>query len=70
MIIRGSYMVDKVNKQFLKFKDKKVLVALKNNNEQEGKLITIDNYLNTVLETENGIQFIKGTKIAFISLLG
>lgn len=63
-------MADKINRQFLRFKDKRVLVTLKNNDEHEGKLISIDNYLNTVLETENGIQFIRGTKIAFISMLG
>ncbi|BAW32099.1 MAG TPA: LSM domain-containing protein [Methanothermobacter sp.] len=63
-------MVDKINKQYLKFKNKKVIVTLKNNNEQEGKLISIDNYLNTILETEDGIRFIRGTKIAFISLSG
>ncbi|MGB4363743.1 MAG: LSm family protein [Methanothermobacter tenebrarum] len=63
-------MADKINRQFLKFKDKRVLVTLKNNDEHEGKLISIDNYLNTVLETENGIRFIRGTKIAFISMLG
>ncbi|MBC7100715.1 LSM domain-containing protein [Methanothermobacter tenebrarum] len=63
-------MVDKINRQFLRFKDRRVLITLKDNNEHEGRIISIDNYLNTVLETENGIQFIKGTKIAFISLLG
>ncbi|KUK01795.1 MAG: hypothetical protein PWQ74_365 [Methanobacteriaceae archaeon] len=66
----GYYMVDKINRQFLKFKGKRVLVTLKNDNEHEGRLISIDNYLNAVLETESGIRFIKGTKIAFISLLG
>ncbi|MBC7096549.1 MAG: LSM domain protein, partial [Methanobacteriales archaeon] len=36
-------MVDKINRQFLKFKGKRVLVTLKNDNEHEGRLISIDN---------------------------
>jgi len=60
--------VDNVKKQFLGFKGMDVLICLKNNDEQEGKVISIDNYLNTVLETEDGVRFIKGTRIAFISL--
>ncbi|MBE2899988.1 LSM domain protein [Methanothermobacter thermautotrophicus] len=58
----------RVNRQFLKFKNKNVLLTLKNNEEARGKLISIDNYLNTVLQTEEGLQFIKGTKIAFIAM--
>ncbi|SCM58746.1 putative protein {ECO:0000313/EMBL:AAB85915,1} [Methanothermobacter wolfeii] len=58
----------KVNRQFLRFKNKDVILTLKNNEEATGRLISIDNYLNTVLETENGLQFIKGTKIAFIAM--
>ncbi len=59
---------NKLNKQFLRFKDNEVIVGLKNGDEQEGKLISIDNYLNTVLKIEGGVRFIRGTKIAFISL--
>jgi small nuclear ribonucleoprotein (snRNP)-like protein len=57
-----------VNKQFLRFKDKDVVISLKNREEDEGKVLTLDNYLNTVIETENGIKFIKGSKIAFMSI--
>lgn len=57
-----------VNKQFLKFKDKEVVVSLKNREEDEGKVVTLDNYLNTVLETEHGLKFIKGSKIAFMAI--
>jgi small nuclear ribonucleoprotein (snRNP)-like protein len=57
-----------VNKQFLRFKDKEVVVSLKNQEEDEGKVVTLDNYLNTVLETENGLKFIKGGKIAFMAI--
>ncbi|BAM70556.1 MULTISPECIES: LSM domain-containing protein [Methanothermobacter] len=66
--MKGSDKEFRVNKQFLKFKNKNVLLTLKNNEETRGKLISIDNYLNTVLQTEEGIQFIKGTKIAFIAM--
>lgn len=57
-----------VNKQFLKFKDKEVVVSLKNREEDEGKVVTLDNYLNTVLETKHGLKFIKGSKIAFMAI--
>jgi small nuclear ribonucleoprotein (snRNP)-like protein len=57
-----------VNKQFLKFKDKQVVISLKNRDEDEGKIISLDNYLNTVLEKEEGIKFIKGSTISFIAL--
>lgn len=64
--MKGNNKEFRVNKQFLKFKNRNVLLTLKNNEEARGKLISIDNYLNTVLQTEDGIRFIKGTKIAFI----
>ena len=57
-----------VNKQFLRFKDKQVVISMKNREEDEGRVITLDNYLNTVLETENGMKFIKGSKIAYIAI--
>lgn len=57
-----------VNRQFLRFKNKYVIISLKNREEDDGKILALDNYLNTVLETKNGIKFIKGTKIAFIAL--
>ncbi|KZX15842.1 LSM domain-containing protein [Methanobrevibacter curvatus] len=56
-----------VNQQFLRFKGKDVIIGLKNLEELEGNIITIDNFLNTVLETDNGLNVIKGGKIAFIS---
>ncbi|ADL57637.1 MULTISPECIES: LSM domain-containing protein [Methanothermobacter] len=66
--MKGNNKEFRVNKQFLKFKNRNVLLTLKNNEEARGKLISIDNYLNTVLQTEDGIRFIKGTKIAFIAM--
>ncbi|QEF94461.1 LSM domain protein [Methanothermobacter sp. KEPCO-1] len=66
--MKGDDKEFRVNKQFLKFKNRNVLLTLKNNEEARGKLISIDNYLNTVLQTEDGIRFIKGTKIAFIAM--
>ncbi|MCC7554061.1 MAG: LSM domain protein [Methanobacteriaceae archaeon] len=57
-----------VNDQFIKFKGKKVVLSLKNKDEYTGKIITIDNLLNIVLETEEGLQVFKGGKIAFISM--
>ncbi|WP_295722446.1 LSM domain-containing protein [uncultured Methanobrevibacter sp.] len=57
-----------VNKDFIQFKGKNVLIGLKNTEEYSGKVISIDNFLNTVLEVEDGIKVIKGGKIAFISI--
>jgi len=59
---------DQVNKLFRQFKNKNVVVELRDNNQAEGKIIAIDNYLNVVLENENGIQTLKGGNIVFISL--
>ena len=59
---------DQVNKLFKQFKDKNVIVELRDNNQAEGKIIAIDNYLNIVLENENGIETLKGGNIIFISL--
>lgn len=58
----------KVKEEFAKFLGKNVIVGFKNNTESEGKIETIDNYLNIVLTTENGIEVIKGEKVAFLSL--
>jgi small nuclear ribonucleoprotein (snRNP)-like protein len=58
----------RVNTQFLEFKDKNVLIGLKNWEEIEGKIVAIDNFLNTVLEFEGNTKVIKGGKIAFISI--
>lgn len=58
-----------VNKDFLQFKGKNVVVGLKNGEEYEGVVVTIDNFLNTVIELEDGnLKVIKGGKIVFISI--
>lgn len=59
---------DNVNKLFTQFKNKYVSVDLRDNNQSEGKVIAIDNYLNLVLENEKGLETIKGGNIIFISL--
>ena len=63
-----SYDKDNVNKLFAQFKNKYVSVDLRDNNHSEGKIIAIDNYLNLVLENENGIETIKGGNVVFVSL--
>lgn len=57
-----------VNKQFVDFKGKDVLIGLKNWEEFEGKIIAIDNFLNIVLEVKDVLKVIKGGKIAFVSI--
>ena len=59
---------DQVNKLFNQFKNKNVIVELRDNNQAEGKVIASDNYLNIVLENENGIETLKGGNIVFVSL--
>ena len=59
---------ENVNKLFRQFKNKYVSVDLRDNNHSEGKIIAIDNYLNLVLENENGLETIKGGNIIFVSL--
>lgn len=59
---------DQVNRLFNQFKNKNVTVELRDNNQAEGKIIAIDNYLNIVIENENGIETLKGGNIIFVSL--
>ena len=59
---------DNVNKLFTQFKNKYVSVDFRGDYQTEGKVIAIDNYLNLVLENENGIETLKGGNIIFISL--
>lgn len=59
---------DEINKLFLQFKGKNVSVDLRNDNRSEGKVIAVDNYLNLVLETENGLETIKGGNVVLVSL--
>lgn len=58
-----------VNEQFLEFKGKNVIVGLRNDMEFEGKLITIDNYSNSIIEDKDGnIQTLKGGEVNYIIL--
>lgn len=59
---------DEINKLFLQFKGKNVSVDLRGDNRSEGKVIAVDNYLNLVLETENGLETIKGGNVVLVSL--
>ena len=63
-----SFEKDNVNKLFAQFKNKYVTVDLRGEYQTEGTIIAIDNYLNLVLENENGLETIKGGNIIFISL--
>ena len=58
-----------INKQLHKlYKAKNVSVDLRDDNRSEGKVIAVDNYLNLVLETENGLETIKGGNVVLVSL--
>ena len=59
---------DEINKLFLQYKGKNVSVDLRDDNRSEGKVIAVDNYLNLVLETENGLETIKGGNVVLVSL--
>ncbi|MGB9936808.1 MAG: LSM domain-containing protein [Methanobacterium sp.] len=57
-----------LHRQLRQFQNKDVNVLQKNTETKEGKLLAIDNYLNVAIETESGMEFIKGTKILYIQL--
>lgn len=57
-----------LHRQLKQFQNKDVNVLQKNTETKEGLLLAIDNYLNVALETESGLEFIKGTKILYIQL--
>ena len=59
---------DEINKLFLQFTGKNVSVDLRDDNRSEGKVIADDNYLNQVIETENGLETIKGGNVVLVSL--
>lgn len=59
---------DEVNELFTQFKGKEVCVDLRDNNHSEGKVVAVDNYLNLVLETEEGLETIKGGNVILVSL--
>ncbi len=59
---------EEINELFLQFKGKNVSVDLRDDNHSEGKVIAVDNYLNLVLETENGLETIKGGNVVLVSL--
>jgi small nuclear ribonucleoprotein (snRNP)-like protein len=58
-----------LHRQLKQFKNKDVQIMQKDGEDREGKILAIDNYLNVALETEEGIGFIKGTKILYIQVL-
>lgn len=57
-----------LHRQLRQFQNKDVLVRQKNTETKEGRLLAIDNYLNIAIETEMGMEFVKGTKILYIQL--
>ena len=61
-------MEDNVNKMFTQFKNKNVIVDLKDNNQCEGKVIAIDNYINVIIKNDEGIHALKGGNIILISI--
>ena len=58
-----------LHRQLRQFQNKDVQIEQKNNESKDGKLLAIDNYLNVAIETSEGIEFIKGTKIVYIQRL-
>lgn len=58
-----------LHRQLRQFQNKDVQIEQKNSESKDGKLLAIDNYLNVAIETSEGIEFIKGTKIVYIQRL-
>ena len=65
---QNKTMEDNVNKMFTQFKNKNVIVDLKDNNQCEGKVIAIDNYINVIIKNDEGIHALKGGNIILISI--
>ena len=59
---------DTVSEMFTQFENKYVTVELRGDYQTEGKLISVDNYLNIVLENDNGIETVKGGNFIFLSV--
>ena len=57
-----------LHRQLKQFQNKDVNILQKDTETKEGRLLAIDNYLNIAIETESGMEFIKGTKILYIQL--
>jgi small nuclear ribonucleoprotein (snRNP)-like protein len=57
-----------LHRQLKQFQNKNVNVLQKDSETKEGRLLAIDNYLNVAIETERGMEFIKGTRILYIQL--
>ena len=59
---------DEINKLFLQFKGKNVSVDLWDLHIIKKKIIAVVKYLNLVIETENGLETIKGGNVVLVSL--
>ncbi len=58
-----------LHRQLKQFKNKDVQIMQKNDEAKEGKILAIDNYLNVAVETSEGLEFIKGTRLLYIRIL-
>ncbi len=58
-----------LHRQLKQFKNKDVQIMQKNDESKEGKILAIDNYLNIAIETTEGLEFIKGTRLIYVRLL-
>lgn len=59
---------DQVNKNFTQFCGKNVTLALKSGDELVGELVTVDNFLNSVIKIDGELKVIKGGNLLFISI--
>ncbi|MEN4017516.1 MAG: LSM domain-containing protein [Methanobacterium sp.] len=57
-----------LHRQLKQFQNKEVHVVQKDTETKEGQLLAIDNYLNIAIQTINGMEFVKGTKILYIQI--
>ncbi len=57
-----------LHRQLKQFQNKDVRIKQKDTEIKEGQLLAIDNYLNVAIQTEAGMEFIKGTRILYIQL--
>ena len=59
---------DDIHTLFLHFNGKNVSVDLREQNIIKKKKIAVDNYINLVIENENGLETIKGGNVVLVSL--
>lgn len=60
-------MFEEVDDMFVDFVGSYVSVKMRDGSYVEGTVITIDNYVNLVIENDDGIHALKGGNVTYVS---